>query len=249
MRLSLRLSLKAGDLLYKQAFPLYNLLYPVFKKRQDKAEISLIKKYVKPGSIVLDIGANIGFYTKLLSAQAGNTGRIHAFEPDPLNFHYLQKNTQQLSNVTLYSKAVSGVTGSLQLYRSAMLNVDHRTYPVDDHAEIIKTGAVAIDEVCRGQVDFIKIDIQGFEYFVKLGMRELLRRNPHVKSLAEFFPFGIRASGASVEQLFDLFSERNFSVFMIAKSGDMRRMDKQAFCAYENAGPDEYRNVFICTEP
>ncbi|MCW3102289.1 MAG: FkbM family methyltransferase protein [Bacteroidetes bacterium] len=246
MRLSLQLSLKAGDLLYKHAFPVYNMLYPVFKRRQDKAEISLIRKYVKPGSIVLDIGANIGFYTKFLSAQAGATGRVHAFEPDPLNFSYLQKNTANLPNVTLHNKAVSNATGILPLYRSDMLNVDHRTYPAEDHTGIIETGAVAADDVCEGHIDFIKIDIQGYEYFAFLGMQKLLHRNPDVKILSEFFPCGIKASGASVAEFFDFFAGKNFSVFMIEKNGSMRRMDKDAFCAYENAGPDEYRNLFIC---
>ena len=41
------LSIKLGDFLYKNAFPVYNIIYPFFKRRQDKHEIALLKKYIK----------------------------------------------------------------------------------------------------------------------------------------------------------------------------------------------------------
>ena len=46
------LSIKIGDLLYKHAFPVYNIVYPVFKNRQDKQEILLLKKYIKTNKVV-----------------------------------------------------------------------------------------------------------------------------------------------------------------------------------------------------
>jgi len=101
------LSIKLGDFLYKNAFPVYNLIYPIFKRKQDKHEIALLNKYIKNGDVVLDIGANIGFYTKILSDLVGSTGKVYAFEPDKTNFSYLQKNASVLKNVSLINKAVS----------------------------------------------------------------------------------------------------------------------------------------------
>ncbi|HRB19573.1 MAG TPA: FkbM family methyltransferase [Chitinophagales bacterium] len=107
------LSIKLGDFLYKNAFPVYNILYPVFKRKQDKHEIELLHKNIRKGDIVLDIGANIGFYTQLLSDLVGENGKVYAFEPDKKNYSYLQQNTGQLKNVAFFHKAVSNKTGNL----------------------------------------------------------------------------------------------------------------------------------------
>ncbi|MBK7140367.1 MAG: hypothetical protein IPH74_15715 [Bacteroidetes bacterium] len=55
----------------------------------------------------MDIGTNIGFYTEIVSKLVGSTGKIHAFEPDSLNFQRLQKKLLGCSNVNLVQKAVS----------------------------------------------------------------------------------------------------------------------------------------------
>jgi predicted methyltransferase len=121
------LSIKIGDFLYKNLFPVYNIVYPVFKKNQDKHEISLLNKYIRKGDVVLDIGANIGFYTKILSALVGEQGKVYAFEPDATNFSHLKKNAGHLKNAVLINKAVSDKTGKITLYQSDLLNVDHKT--------------------------------------------------------------------------------------------------------------------------
>src|SRR3972149_5114440 len=105
-----------GNFLYKNCFPVYNIIYPLFKKRQDKFELDLLRKHIKQGDIVLDIGANIGFYEKILSQLAGNTGKVHCFEPDPLNFTHLKKTTFPFKNITINNKAVGSETGTLTIY-------------------------------------------------------------------------------------------------------------------------------------
>src|SRR5918996_682528 len=122
------ISIKIGNFLYHRSFPLYKRLYPVFKKRQDAMEIAWMRRLVRPGSHVLDIGANIGFYALLLSDLVGSGGHIHAFEPDATNFKHLSAMAGRRNNVTLVPKAVSDRSGPLVMYTSPTLNVDHRTY-------------------------------------------------------------------------------------------------------------------------
>ena len=83
------LSIALGNFLYKNCFPIYKLTYKSFKEKQDAFEISLMKKYIKTGDTVLDIGANIGFYAEILSGIVGEKGNVHCFEPDTTNFKHL----------------------------------------------------------------------------------------------------------------------------------------------------------------
>src|SRR5688572_1605134 len=100
------LSIRLGHFLYRNFYSLYKPLYFRFKKKQDKAEIALLRRLVKPGTVVIDIGANIGFYAGILSDLVGNKGSVHCFEPDKTNFEHLRSITAGLKNVSINNKAV-----------------------------------------------------------------------------------------------------------------------------------------------
>ena len=110
--------------------------------------------------VILDIGANIGFYTRILSSLTGPTGKVHAFEPDPVNYAHLRDATRNLSNVTTHQLAVGEMTGKIKLFRSRMLNVDHQTYDNGEFRDHTETDVVALDNFMPVDiaVDFIKID-------------------------------------------------------------------------------------------
>ncbi len=62
--------------------------------RHEQCITELVQQIIKPGDIVLDIGANIGYYTLIFARCVGPTGHVYAFEPDPGSFALLQKNVQ-----------------------------------------------------------------------------------------------------------------------------------------------------------
>src|SRR5690606_12592032 len=128
--------IKLGNWLFKNCFPIYNYTYSRFKRKSDVSEINVLKNLVKEGHHVLDIGGNIGFYARLLSNLVGHNGKVYSFEPEKTNFKYLQKNTAELKNVKLFNSAVSDKKGILKVYTSKLLNVDHRTYPVNNYDTI-----------------------------------------------------------------------------------------------------------------
>lgn len=203
------ISLKLGNWLYSNAFGVYNILYPIFKNRQDKHEIEFLKSHVKKGHTVVDIGANIGFYTKILSELAGSSGKVHCFEPDEINFRHLTHNSKGLGNVSLNKKAVSATSDPIRIYHSKLLNVDHRTYPVDEYASVSEIEAVDLDShFSQGEhVDFIKMDIQGYEIEALKGMKRVIAENPGIELLMEFWPYGLKSAGHSVEDLFGILDE------------------------------------------
>ena len=194
-------------------------MYPLFKRKQDARELKLINSIVKPGFNVLDIGANIGFYTKILSNLVGNNGNVFSFEPEGINFKYLQQNLRGNKNVTLINKAVADKTGPLKIYLSKMLNVDHRTYPVDNYESIMEINATSIDDYLalnnRTRVDFIKMDIQGFEMAAFKGMEKTLDNNPDVKIITELWPYGLKKAGSSVSEIIDFANLKKFNIYLV----------------------------------
>ena len=81
-------------------------------------ETELFKKLIKSGMVVVDIGANIGYYTLLAAKLVGNNGRVYAFEPEPTNYRFLIKNIElnRYKNIKLIQKAVSDKHGKARIF-------------------------------------------------------------------------------------------------------------------------------------
>ncbi len=221
------LSIKLGDFLYKHAFPVYNVIYPYFKRRQDKHDIALMHQYIKKGDIVLDIGANIGFYTKILSALVGESGKVYAFEPDKTNFNHLMKNAGHLKNVVFFNKAVNEKTGKITLYHSDLLNVDHKTYPTENYTSTTEIDGVAPDDVIPGhKADFIKIDIQGYEYYAFLGMKEIFKQNENLKIITEFYPYGMKNAKIDASIFLSYLKDFAFNFYQM-NDGKLKTVDEK----------------------
>lgn len=210
--------IKIGNWLYKNCFPLYNFTYTRFKNKNDKHEIDLLKQLIKPGDHVLDIGANIGFYAKIISGLVGEKGRVYCFEPDSTNYNYLIKNTKGVNNITPFNLAVSDKAEVIKVYKSKLLNVDHRTYPVNNYDSVEEINAKSIDGMLGKEiekVDLIKIDIQGFELTAFKGMQKLLSDSPSLKIIAEYWPHGFKRAGTSAIEFYDFFDKLNYQFKLI----------------------------------
>jgi FkbM family methyltransferase len=240
--------IKLGNWLFKNCFPLYNFSYSRFKLKNDAFEIEVLKEIIKPGSYILDIGANIGFYSKILSKIVGDQGQVFCFEPDKINFNYLKKNTASLKNVTLFNNAVSDKKDVIKVYTSKLLNVDHRTYPVNDYESIEEINAVSIDDLIRdkiiGKVDCIKIDIQGYELFAFKGMLNLLNSNRDLKIITEYWPHGFIKAGYSAIEFHDFFINLNYK-FSILENNTVKPLDKNYVIENNNQPYEFFFNVLI----
>jgi len=132
-------------------------------------------KAVRPGDVVIDAGANIGYYTVLASKLVGPTGRVYAFEPDPTAFEILQRNVRLngADNVVAEQKALSNANTTLELFIASDNKGDDRIYqPEGEHRPSIKVPAVRVDDYLKGKVDhvdLVKIDTQGAEAVIHRG--------------------------------------------------------------------------------
>jgi FkbM family methyltransferase len=243
-------SIQFGNFLYKNAFPVYNFLYPRFKRKQDTKEIRLIESIVKPGDSILDIGANIGFYTTLFSKLVGEKGAVLAFEPEPLNFKYLNRNCDQLRNVKLINKAVSDTTGTLKIYLSKMLNVDHRTYKIEDYSEVKEIDSTTIDDYLKTydcpKIDFIKMDIQGFEMAALKGMINTLKNNSKIKVISELWPYGLQKAGSSVLEVLSFLNAEGFNIYLLSSMSVQLITPEKAMQLHVDE--KVYYNIYISRE-
>ena len=204
-----------GNKLFKRCFPVYRILYGLYKKFSDRHERAVLKDIITPGMTVVDVGANIGIYTALLAKIVGEKGKVYAFEPSPHNFNLLKKYNKS-NNVTLVQAAVGDVTGEITLYISDKLNVDHQTYETDEIREKVNVSSYRLDDYLKNEkVDFIKMDIQGFEYHALLGMKNILRNNANIKIFMEFWPYGLIKAGSSPEKLLTFLHELDFKTELI----------------------------------
>lgn len=147
---------------------------------------------LKDNEIAIDIGANLGWYSVLLSRNSTAGSTIYAFEPDPDNFKLLKHNSKENTcrNIQPINKAVSNRSENLKLHKYPEKNLGR-------HSLLPQEGTVPVDvsSVCLNEffttaeypkIKFIKIDIEGFEYFALQGASSLLEHCPFV--MMEFSP-------------------------------------------------------------
>lgn len=200
--------------LYYLSYPLYKPLYFSYKNISDRKKIAIIRKYLKPGMRVLDIGANIGYYTRLFSKSVGSEGKVYAFEPDNINFEHLKKNVKNFDNVIALHKAVGEETRITKLYHSKEMNVDHQTYDGGENRKVTEIEMISIDQylAVSEQIDFIKLDIQGYDFFAVKGMQEIIKRSKKVAIFGEFWPYALKKAGIDAEEYIKLLEDIGFDI-------------------------------------
>ena len=242
-----RTLLLLGNRLYRHAYPLYRPLYGLYKVLLDRSERALLRRVVTPGMTVIDVGANIGVYSRFLAGLVGADGKVVAFEPAPDVFRRLQDNVARLSQVEPINAAVGSDTGEIVLFESDELNVDHRVYDMGENRRQIRVRCWALDDYIQPaqRVNLVKIDVQGFELRALRGAERVLKSNAGIVVLLEFWPHGLRAAGDQPAALVDYLSKGcGFQLYGI-ESRRLRLFDPRSL----NEHPESYCNVLALRAP
>ncbi|MGB7299138.1 MAG: FkbM family methyltransferase [Burkholderiaceae bacterium] len=145
-------------------------------------EFKQLERWLKPGDWVVDVGANIGHYTKRFSELVGPAGRVFAVEPVPDTFEILASNAAMFAdqNVTLLNVAASTINDlvHIEIPRNDNGLQNYFLASVSDNKAGIPVVAMPVDALgIKQRVKLVKIDVEGHEIHALRGMRQLLERD------------------------------------------------------------------------
>lgn len=215
--------------------------------RMGRDEASFFSKTIQPGMHVADVGANIGLYSLLLIRCVGPSGRVYSFEPDALMADTLRQNlvANSAEQSEVFECAVGASKGSATLQRNAMNSGDNRLGESTGtalHNEQMSVPVCALQDALAGRrLDFIKMDVQGWEGEAIQGVAGLLDANPGLQIYFEFWPHGLRRAGTDISKLVDTLRQLRLHVTLADASEKSSTVDLIALA--ENMAPKAFTNL------
>ena len=176
-----------------------------------------LPQLVKQGDKVIDIGANLGYYTCPLADLVGEGGRVYAVEPVPVIFSVLKRNVGKRRNVELLNYALGEECRTIEMANDSVASAGYfgtgRNFVSE--GELSKDAVMFTAQMQRGselfgameQIDFIKCDIEGYERVVLPELRPLIEKF-HPTVLVE-------TDGESRQQMIKMFTELGYSAYML----------------------------------
>ncbi len=187
-------------------------------------ETELFHSAIQKDSIVFDVGANIGYYSMIaalkMRQEENANGKIFAFEPNAKNFLLLEKNvsSNNLKNIHCVNVALGKIEGETKLYLNAENQGDHRLFDSSDFRMTETCHVTTLDNFAQSKCvlpTIIKIDAQGFDYFILQGAKETIGTTDNLILFTEFWDWGTKKVGGS-SQLYFKFLQQNFNdIFII----------------------------------
>jgi len=187
---------------------------------QDRRAVQLFRQALGPGDVVLDIGANIGYWSLIAAKAVGPEGVVYAFEPAPDNFTALETNVRLngYRNIVPVQRAVGSARGPATLLLMDHGGASHGLYP---HPRIAVKGtaqveSATIDEFLDGRTaHVIKIDIEGGEPRALEGMKKTICGSDRCVLISELHPTMLAQAGFTAKAYLRQLRDLGFDVSMI----------------------------------
>ena len=199
-------------------------------------EFEIVRKLLGEGDIFVDVGANLGLYTLVASRLVGELGSVHAFEPQAETYQLLADNVRRnhVSNVVLNQAALGETNGEAELFinresaltsmgrtgRGSVINIQKvPVWTLDDYAD--RNGIE--------RINFLKVDVEGFEGNVLRGGIGMISRSPDLVVLSELAEKNFQPMGFSVNEVIDWMRALGFVVWMVNDSEKLlEKIDEKA---------------------
>ena len=197
---------------------------------------AVVTSLISPGDVVVEVGANVGYYTVAMGLMVGAEGRIHTFEANARLAGMVQRSSYingLNDRVTVHPKAVMETPGSVRFERSRKRSgwghVAHGDGHVFDDSEIVEVEAASLDSLGLDRVDLIRLDAEGSEALILRGASVILAGNPDLVICMEWDPTQM-GSRADLPALVSWLSDQGFRLWRIEADASLAPipMDKAA---------------------
>jgi FkbM family methyltransferase len=213
-------------------------------------EGTVLRSLVRPGCRFLDIGANVGYFSGLVHRMAPGV-IVDAVEPDPTNVRALRFNLWVNGvNATVWPLALDDRETALHLSGNTENLGDLRSGRVGEDAASAGSGwivpAIPGDQLFAGRVfDLVKLDVQGWELEILLGLHETLRRSPAVRIVAEFWPGALRERGREPGEVLHRYLEMGYAIRTVIHGEPAELALQEIVRVCDSGGPDGQVNLLL----
>ncbi len=191
----------------------------------EREEAVFLRTTLRPGHTFLDVGANVGYMTLLGARSVGAAGQVIAVEPDWANVRLLRANLwRNGASARVLPLAAYSRLGFIPFVRSDTNPGDHQVREGSEQGTLVPCSR--LDELLGDvHVDVAKIDTQGVDHEVLEGMAGLLRRNPEMVVLTEFWLPGLSERSIDPVTVLGRYAELGFAIGLLAPGGGVRPAD------------------------
>jgi len=248
--------MRSGQLIYVDTRSVDIASHLMFGGRWEAHYTAAFERLIRPGNIVLDIGANHGVYALLAAARVAPNGHVYAFEASQ-DFCELIRASISVNGfdrlITLEHRAVADrefettLSTDVQMSGGGHLVAEGHAEPPATSARGIKSETVrciALDDYFsdpKQRLDVIKMDIEGAEGLALKGMANLIGRSPNLKIMMEFCPLLLSRFPHNAEFVIDFFKSREFMCWTINPDSSFAPARWESLLAV----PDAIQNVLI----
>ena len=195
-----------------------------------------VQRMLKPGNVVVEAGANIGYYALMESRLVGNKGVVYAIEPSPKNFEYLNRNIKlnKRTNMETYRLAIGDKNRKAKMNISSHSNlsslIKQKNRKITGTVEVNVT---TLDSFLKGKryPDFIRMDVEGYEYNIIKGMKNILKKESPLRIFIELHPHIMKKS--QTKYVLETLKKHGFETRKVIRSVTVAEMKVMAREQYD----------------
>lgn len=204
-------------------------LYTLYKTHFEAGPIERLREFVPNGCVVIDVGANVGFFTLRFARWVGG-GEVIALEPEERNYQLLLAALERkhlIARVRALKAAAAATAGTMRLEINRLHPADHK---LSFGGTGVAVTAVRLDDLVKDKgvlrPSLVKIDVQGAEMLVLQGAPDILRRSSAALFI-ELSEGGLSRFGSSVSAILDHLAQHDYAAYWLMRTGPHRKATRE----------------------